>query len=337
MSLTLQELAAELGAELVGEGATVIHSVNTLEDAQPGQVTFLANPKYVKQLESTRASAVIVGPTVKVESSVALLRTKDPYYAFTRSVVLLHGYRRHPISGIHPAAQIDPTATIGEGTTIYPGVYVGPRTRIGKNCILHPNVVIYEDVVIGDRVIINACACIGQDGFGFSTHKGTQHKIPQIGTVIIEDDVEIGACTCIDRGALADTVIGKGSKLSNLIAFGHGSTLGEHSLIVALVGIAGSVKIGHHVTMAGQVGVAGHLKIGNNVTIAAQSGIMEDLPDQGIYIGAPAMPALQARRVYSIFTQLPDLLNRVKELEQKVEELSTEEGQAPEGEPPAGQ
>ena len=176
---------------------------------------------------------------------------------------------------------------------------------------------IYEDCIIGDRVTLNACACIGQDGFGYATHKGIQHKIPQIGKVIIEDDVEIGACTTIDRGALANTVIGKGSKLSNLIAFGHGSTLGEHSLIVGLVGIAGSVKIGHHVMLAGQVGVAGHLKIGNNVTVAAKAGLWKTFPIKAS-TSRPAMPALQARRVYSIFTQLPELMNRIKELEQKV-------------------
>ncbi len=324
MSLTLAELAAELGAELVGDGTVVITSAATLDEARPGQISFLANPKYVSQLETTRASAVVVSSGVK-KAAGNLLKAKDPYYTFTCAVVRLHGYRKHLMTGIHPSAHIEPTATIGEGTIIYPGVYVGPRTRIGRDCVLHPNVVIYEDVIIGDRVILNACACIGQDGFGFATHRGLQHKIPQIGTVIIEDDVEVGACTTIDRGALTNTVIGKGSKLSNLIAFGHGATLGEHSLIVGQVGIAGSTKIGHHVTLAGQVGVAGHLKIGNNVTVAAQSGIMEDLPDQGIYIGAPAMPALQARRVYSIFTQLPELLNRIKQLEQKVEELSTDD------------
>ncbi|HWE01369.1 MAG TPA: UDP-3-O-(3-hydroxymyristoyl)glucosamine N-acyltransferase [Tepidisphaeraceae bacterium] len=326
MSLTLKELASEIEAELVGDPDLIINSCSTLEDAGPGQVSFLANPKYFKQLESTRASAIVVSTGVRGGANVALLKTKDPYYAFTRAVVRLHGYRKHTLQGIHPDTHIDSTATVGPRTIIYPGVYIGPRTRVGSDCIIHPNVVIYEDCVIGDRVILNACACIGQDGFGFATHKGIQHKIPQIGRVVIEDDVEVGACTTIDRGALADTVIGKGSKLSNLIAFGHGSTLGEHSLIVGQVGIAGSVKIGHHVTLAGQVGVAGHLKIGNNVTVAAQSGIMEDLPDQGIYIGAPAMPALQARRVYSIFTQLPELMSRIKELEQKVEELSAEDG-----------
>jgi UDP-3-O-[3-hydroxymyristoyl] glucosamine N-acyltransferase len=252
-----------------------------------------------------------------------LLKTKEPYYAFTRAVVALHGYRKHPFRGIHPAAHIDPTAVIGEGTIVYPGVYVGPRTRIGRDCVLHPNVVIYEDCVIGDRVIINANSSIGPDGFGFATVQGTHHKIPQVGRVVIEDDVEIGANTCVDRAALGSTVIGKGSKVGNLNAIGHNVRIGEGALIVAQVGIAGSVKIGHHCTMAGQVGVAGHLSIGNNVTLGAQTGVIDDIPDQSTYIGAPAMPAQQARRVYSLFTQLPDLLQRIKQLEQKVEELSS--------------
>ena len=322
MAVTLAELAAEIGAELTGDGALPVDSCNTLEDARPGQVSFLANPRYVGQLDETKASAVIVSLGLKTEASVALLRSKDPYFAFTRAVVKLHGYRKHPHVGIHPAAHVEPTATVGEGTVIYPGVYVGHRVRIGRDCVLHPNVVIYEDTVLGDRVIIHANSSIGQDGFGYATHKGVHHKIPQTGIVILEDDVEIGANATVDRAALGATVIGRGTKTSNLITVGHNTKIGEHSLIVALVGIAGSVRIGHHVTIAGQVGIAGHLKIGNNVTLGAQSGVMEDIPDQSTYIGAPAMPAQQARRVYSLFTQLPDLAARVKQLEQKVEELS---------------
>jgi len=324
VAVLLKELAVKIGAELVGDGNLSIHSVNTLEEAKAGQISFLANPKYVKQLETTNASAVIVSPGVKHER-LPLLKSKEPYYAFTQAVVALHGYRKHPLRGISPAAHVDPTASIGEGTIVYPGVYVGPRTKVGRDCVLHANVVIYEDCIIGDRVIINANSSIGPDGFGFATLNGIQHKIPQVGKVIIEDDVEVGANTAIDRAALGSTVIGKGSKVGNLNAIGHNVRIGEHSLIVAQVGIAGSVRIGHHCTMAGQVGVAGHLKIGNNVTLGAQTGVMDDIPDQSTYIGAPAMPAQQARRVYSLFTQLPDLLQRIKQLEQKVEELSSEE------------
>jgi UDP-3-O-[3-hydroxymyristoyl] glucosamine N-acyltransferase len=301
----------------------VVSSANTLEEAQPGQVSFLANPKYAQQIETTRASAVIVSPAIK-NGRVPLLKTKDPYFAFTNAVVKLHGYRHHPHQGVHPQAQVDPTATVGERTTLYPGVYIGPRARVGSDCILYPNAVIYDDCILGDRVTIHANTTIGQDGFGYATHKGEHHKIPQVGNVIIEDDVEIGANCAISRAALGCTIIGKGTKLDSLVTIGHGAQIGPHGLLVAQVGIAGSVKIGHHVTIAGQVGTAGHLKIGNNVTVGAKSGVMEDLPDQGTFIGTPAMPALHARRVYAIFTQLPDLLQRIKQLEQRVEELSVD-------------
>jgi UDP-3-O-[3-hydroxymyristoyl] glucosamine N-acyltransferase len=321
VALSLKELADQIGAELVGDGDLIVSSANTLEDAGPGQVGFLANPKYAQQIESTRASAVIVSPAVKNER-IALLKTKDPYFAFANAVIKLHGYRSHPHKGIHPQAHVEPTAAVGEGCVLYPGVYVGPRARIGRDCVLFPNVVIYDDCVLGDRVTIHANTSIGQDGFGYAPHKGEHQKIPQVGNVVIEDDVEIAANCAISRGALGSTIIGKGTKIDSLVTIGHGAQIGPHGLLVAQVGIAGSVKIGHHVTMAGQVGVAGHLKIGNNVTVGAQSGIMEDLPDQGTFIGAPAMPALHARRVYAVFTQLPDLLQRIKQLEQKVEELS---------------
>ncbi|HXE53304.1 MAG TPA: UDP-3-O-(3-hydroxymyristoyl)glucosamine N-acyltransferase [Tepidisphaeraceae bacterium] len=324
MALTLKELADAIGAELVGQPNVVIDSAGTLEDARAGQVSFLSNPKYAKQLETTHASAAVVSMGVKTDR-LALLRTKDPYYAFTQAVVLLHGHRKHPHAGIHPRAHIEPTATIGEGTVIYPGVYVGPRVRIGRDCVLYPNVVIYEDCVLGDRVAIHANSSIGQDGFGYAPHQGIHHKIPQIGNVIIEDDVEIGANTCIDRAALGSTLVSKGSKINDLVAIGHGTRIGPHCLIVAQCGIAGSVTLGHHVTMAGQVGVAGHLRIGDNVTIGAQAGITNSVPDQSTVLGSPAMPISQARRVAAVFVQLPELNARVKKLEQHVEELGTKE------------
>jgi len=324
VALTLRELADFLGAELVGDENIAIDSANTLEDARPGQVSFVANPKYLKHLETTEASAVIVGPGVQ-SKRVALLKTKDPYYALAQTVVHLHGLRKHEHVGIHPRAHVEPTATVGEGTVIYPGVYVGHRTRVGRNCVLHPNVVIYEDCVIGERVIIHANSSIGQDGFGFATHGGIHHKIPQVGNVVIEDDVEIGANTCIDRAALGCTFIGQGTKISDLVAIGHNARIGPHGLLVALVGIAGSVNVGHHVTMAGQVGVAGHIKIGDNVTIGAQSGVISSVPDQSALLGSPAMPVSQARRVAAVFVALPELAERVKKLEQLVEEIGTKE------------
>lgn len=322
MALTLKELAAWIGAELTGDPNLLITSAATLEEAQAGQVTFLSNPKYARQIETTNASAVIVAPSVSTDH-VALLKARDPYYAFAMAVTRLHGLRKHMHSGIDPRAFIHPSATVGEGLIAYPGAYVGPRTRIGRDCVLHPNVVIYEDCVIGDRVIIHANTSVGQDGFGYATHDGVHHKIPQVGNVVIEDDVEIGANCCIDRAALGTTLISKGTKLSDLIAIGHNTKIGPNCLIVAQVGIAGSVVVGHHVTMAGQVGVAGHLRIGDNVTIGAQAGVTGSVPDDAVLLGSPAMPIRQARRVAAVFVQLPELQERVKRIEQAVEELGT--------------
>jgi UDP-3-O-[3-hydroxymyristoyl] glucosamine N-acyltransferase len=327
VTLTLQELAVEIGAEVAGGDPDLrVSSVNTLEDAQAGQVSFLSNGRYLRLLETTNASAVIVAPGV-ANMRVALLRASNPYYAFARAVVKLHGHRRHPHAGIHPAAHVDPAASIGEGTVLYPGVYVGPRARVGRDCILYPNVVVYDDCVLGDRVILHANCSIGHDGFGHATHKGpdgtlVHYKIPQAGNVVIEDDVELGAGCAIDRATLGSTVIGRGTKFSDLVAIGHGSKVGPHGLLVAQVGIAGSVRIGHHVTLAGQVGVAGHLEIGDHVTVGAQSGVINDVPDKSTLLGSPAMPASHARRVYTIFGQLPELLDRIKRLEQQVQELS---------------
>jgi UDP-3-O-[3-hydroxymyristoyl] glucosamine N-acyltransferase len=319
--MRLDELAKALNAELAGDGAVDVRSVATLEDAGEGQVSFLSNRRYRDLLETTRASAVIVHPSFS-STRVALLKAMDPYFAFAKAVELLHGHRKHSFAGVHPRANVDPTAKIGENTTIYPGVFVGPRCRIGRDCILYANACIYDGTVIGDRVIIHSGAVIGVDGFGFATQKGVHHKIAQVGHVVIEDDVEIGGCTVIGRAALDTTVIGKGSKLDSLVAIGHGAKIGAHALLVAQTGIAGSVKIGHHLTTGGQVGIAGHLKIGDNVTIAAQSGVMEDVDDQTVVMGSPAMPATHARRVYTLFTQFPDIVDRIKQLEHGLEELA---------------
>ena len=320
--MTVDELAREIEAEVVGDGSAQITSAATLEEAQGGQVSFLANVKYARQLESTRASAVIVAPSVKEVSNTTLLKTADPYYAFMQAVVRLHGHRRHPHADVHPQAAVDPTASIGENTILYPGAYVGPRAKVGRDCVLFPNVVIYDDCVLGDRVIVHAGTSIGTDGYGYATHKGVHHKIPQVGNVIVEDDVEIGANCSIERAALGSTVIGQGTKIDQLVVIGHGCRIGPHCLLVAQTGISGSVTLGHHVVLAGQTGVAGHLKIGNQVTAAAQSGIMNDIDDQTTVMGSPAMPASHARRVYMLFTQLPDIDKRIKALEQQIEELS---------------
>lgn len=321
--MTVNELAREIGAEVVGDGSTSILSVATLEDAQPGQVSFLANPKYLRQVETTRASAVIVAPGTRTMRNTALLKVSNPYFAYMQAIVRLHGHRKHPHNGVHPAAHVDPSATVDPSSVLYPGVFVGPRARVGRDCILYPNAVVYDDCVLGDRVIVHSGSVIGVDGYGFATQNGVHHKIPQVGNVVVEDDVEIGACCSIERAALGSTVIGRGTKIDQLVVIGHGVKIGPHCLIVAQAGIAGSTTLGHHVTLAGQTAVAGHLKVGNQVTVGGQSGVISDIDDQQTVVGSPAMPASHARRVYMLFTQLPDIVDRIKALEQQVEELST--------------
>jgi UDP-3-O-[3-hydroxymyristoyl] glucosamine N-acyltransferase len=329
--MTLQELAGKINATLArgaGEASAEVTSCSTLEEAAPGQLSFLSNPKYVKQLETTRATAVVVGPgTTTDRADLTLLQAKDPYYAFMQAVVHLHGYRKHPHDGIHPQAYVDPTASVGEGTVVYPGAFVGPRVKIGRDCILYPNAVVYDDCVLGDRVTVHAGSAVGVDGFGYATQQGVHHKIPQTGNVVLEDDVEIGANCAVQRATLGSTVIGKGSKFGDLIDIGHGTKVGPHALFVGLVGIAGSVTIGHHCTIGGQAGMTGHLKIGDNVSIAAQAGIHTSIPDQTAVVGTPALPIARGRKVLALITQLPELLDRIRQLEQKVEELSTDDGQ----------
>ena len=323
--MRLDELARQVGAEVVGDASLEVSGVSTLEDARAGQISFLANAKYAGQLETTQASAVIVAPSMACER-VALLKSSDPYYAFAQAVVMLHGHRRHPHGGVHPKAHVEASASVGEGTVVYPGAYIGPRVKVGRDCIIYPSVVIYDDCSIGDRVILHGGAVIGQDGFGYSMHQGRHYKIPQIGNVVIEDDVEIGACSCVARAALGSTVIGKGTKIDSQVMIGHGASIGPNGMVVAQVGIAGSTRIGHGATIAGQVGIAGHLKIGDNVTIGAQTGVISDVPDQSTLVGSPAMPASHARRVYALFTQLPTLMQRFRQLEEQVAELAGEEG-----------
>jgi UDP-3-O-[3-hydroxymyristoyl] glucosamine N-acyltransferase len=320
---TLRHLADRLGAELIGDGDVVVDSVGPIDTGHAGQIAFLSNQKYGKYLETTRASAVIVKPQVTAPPNVNLLRMNEPYYGYALAATLLHGFRQHPHAGIHPKASVDPTASIGENTILYPGVYVGPGAKVGKGCVLFPNVVVYDGCELGDRVTVHANTTIGADGFGFATYQGEHHKIPQVGNVIIEDDVEIGANCAIDRAAIGSTTIGRGTKLDKHVAIGHGARIGEHGLLVAQTGIAGSASIGHHATIAGQAGIGGHIEIGHNVTIAARSMVINDVPDQTAVMGVPSMPIAQARRVYVVWQNLPELLDRVRALESQVGELGT--------------
>lgn len=334
---TLAELAKYVGGKVYGDAEVKIRSAATLERAGEGDITFLVNRKYAKHLENTKASAIVVDREIKAGTS--LLIAEDPYYAFMQIVVLLHGHRKHSKTGISVRASVSKTAVIGQncdigdfvtigdnvrigsGCVIYPGVFIGPETQIGNDCIIYANAVIYDRSVIGSRVIIQANAIIGEDGFGFATHKGVHHKIPHIGRTIIEDDVEIGAGCGIERGTLDDTVIGKGTKIGDLVAIGHGTRVGQHCLIVAQAGIAGSATLGHHCVLGGQVGVVGHIKVGDMVRIGAQAGVINDVPDGSVIVGAPAIEAGKARRAYSLIESLPEMRQSIRKLEKSFAKL----------------
>jgi UDP-3-O-[3-hydroxymyristoyl] glucosamine N-acyltransferase len=335
---TLGELAEYVGGRVCGDSKVIIKSASTLGRADEGDISFLTNRKYEKQLRSTKASAVIVGKETPAVS-VPLLIADDPYYAFMQIMVLLHGHRKHKKVGISPKASIADSAKIGiechihdfviiddgarikDGCVIYPGVYIGRDVQIGNDSIIYPNVVVYDGCKIGNRVIINANSTIGEDGFSYATYKGVHHKIPQTGVVILEDDVEIGACCGIERGTLNDTVIGQGSKLGDMVTIGHGAKVGSHCLLVAQVGIAGSTNIGNNCTIGGQVGIVGHINIGNNVTIAAQAGVINNVPDNRVILGAPAIDANLGRRAYSMIQYLPEMRQSIRELQSQLKQI----------------
>lgn len=337
---TLGKLAEYVGGRVCGDPNVLIRSASTLGRAEDGEISFLANSKYEKHLRTTRASAVIVGKETP-NASVPLLVAADPYYAFMQIMVLLHGHRKHKKVGVSPRSSISDSAKIGvdcdihdfvtiadearigDGCIVYPSVHIGEGAQIGNDCIIYPNVVIYDGCRIGNRVIINANSAIGEDGFGYASHKGVHHKIPQIGIVIIEDDVEIGACCGVERGTLGDTVIGQGSKLGDLVAIGHGAKVGAHCLLVAQVGIAGSTTLGHHCMVGGQVGIVGHVNIGNNVTIAAQAGVINNVPDGKVVLGAPAIEANQGKRAYSMIQYLPEMRQSIRDLQSRIERISS--------------
>lgn len=341
MSLTVEQLAERIAATLRGSGSATVSRCVGLDEAGPGDVSFLANRRYLKALTDTRAQAVILSPkdVAYAGPNLTLLISEDPYFAFREAMVLLHGFRAQPEAGvsnqaqIHETAQIGPDcsiqpmvyiaagARIGRGCVIYPNGYVGPNAVVGDECVLYPNVTIYNDCVLGDRVTLHAGCVIGQDGFGYATHGGAHHKIPQIGNVIVEDDVEMGAGCTIDRATVGSTRIGKGTKFSDLVAIGHGATIGDHNLLVAQVGIAGSTQTGDYVVMGGQAGVAGHLKIGHGTQIAAKAGVVDDLPAQGQYGGQPALPMNQAKRSVLSVARLPQLIQDVRALQKRCVEL----------------
>ncbi|OQX88517.1 hypothetical protein B6D60_02095 [candidate division KSB1 bacterium 4484_87] len=341
MELTVSQVAKFISGKLEGDGSAPVYGVAKIEDAHEGEVTFISNPKYAKFIDSSSASAIIVGMDFPATDKT-IIRTENPYVAFLRVLRYFHPQKEMLEEGIHSSAVIDPSVFVGDDTRIGAGVVIGKNSVIGKNCRIFPNVVIGEDVQVGDNtliyanvtlreqvhigrnVIIHSGTIIGSDGFGFAREGDIYHKIPQVGIVIVEDDVEIGANCTIDRATLGQTIIRKGVKLDNLIQVAHNVDIGENTVIAAQSGIAGSTKLGKNGIVGGQVGIVGHIEIGDYVTIAAQSGVSKPLASKTVVFGYPARPIMQAKREEAALRKLPDLLKRISELEDKIRRMEKE-------------
>jgi UDP-3-O-[3-hydroxymyristoyl] glucosamine N-acyltransferase len=333
MKKTLKELADLVGGEIVGDETIEISGVMSIDEAKRGQITFVANPNYLKKVKETKASAVILS-SEPAGVTKPLLVTENPYLAYAKIVSLYYRRPRQPLGiasqsfigvgchlgadiSIYPFVYVGNNVHISDRVVLFPGVYVGDDSYIGEDTIIYPNVSIYEGSKIGKRVVIHAGSVIGSDGFGYARDGRKSVKIHQIGIVQIDDDVEIGANNAIDRAALGKTRLRRGVKTDNLVQIGHNVTIGEDSIIVAQVGISGSVEVGSNVTLAGQVGVAGHLKIGDNVTVGAQSGITKSIPPDQVVSGLPAIPHQKWLRSQVNITKLPEMRKRIKKLEEK--------------------
>ncbi|SEU05604.1 UDP-3-O-(3-hydroxymyristoyl)glucosamine N-acyltransferase [Stigmatella erecta] len=344
----LGELATHVGGELLGDAGLLIHGLNGLAEAGPGDVSFYGNTRYRRQFEATRASAVLVGRDVPAREGLSLIRVGNPHLAFARLLTLFE-VRERPAAGVRPGAHVHPEArvhpeavvmagatvekgaSVGARTVLYAGAYVGEAASLGEDCTVYPNVTVRERCLVGSRVILHASCVVGADGFGFAFdaegEEGPRHfKIPQTGIVRIEDDVEVGACTCIDRATIGETVVGRGTKLDNLVQLAHNVKIGPLTLICAQAGVSGSSEVGTGVVLAGQVGVVGHIRVGDLAKVGAQSGVAHDVEDGQVVSGTPAMPHREWLRASAAVGQLGDLLKEVRALRRRVEQLEKEKG-----------
>ena len=337
VTYSLEKLALEIGATFCGDGSAQISGVAPLDLAKTGDLAFVTNSRYLKAALETKASAILCEAPIP-GSPMPLLLIKNPYAALAKVISLFYPMVFPPPgirSGafVHSKASVDVHASVADGATvssgakvgarsiIYPGVFIGENTIIGEDCLLYPNVTVRENCVLGNRVILQPGVVVGSDGFGFAREGETYRKIPQVGNVVLEDDVELGANTCVDRAVLGTTRIGKGSKLDNLIQVGHNVLIGNHTVVAALSGISGSTQVGNNVTMGGQVGIAGHLKITDHVTLATRTGVMEDIPKKGIYWGSPSTDMTSEMKNVAAYRQLPGLLKRIRHLEKALKKL----------------
>jgi UDP-3-O-[3-hydroxymyristoyl] glucosamine N-acyltransferase len=333
VATTLRQLAELVQGKVQGDAELVIHAARPTSEAQAGDITFIENEKHAALLRTCRASAAVVPPSM-ASGGMAAIHVADPLTAFVTIVRHLQGKVDQPPHGIDPRASVHPTvqigaepsvyalATIGEGSVvgarcrIHSGVVIGPNCRIGDDVILYPNCVLYEGTILGHRVIVHSNAVLGADGFGYRLHLGRHVKVPQLGFVEIGDDVEIGACTTIDRGAFMATRVGHGTKIDNLVQIGHNCQIGKHNLLVSQIGIAGSCTTGDYVVIAGQAGIVDHCHIGQGAVIGAKAGVTKDVPPGHRMLGAPATPERDQKRVMMSLDKLPEMrkdIRRIKE------------------------
>ena len=337
MEKTLQQIAEYLGGTVIGDATALVRGLGTLDDAGEGEISFLANPKYAAKVATTRATAVILPPGANGHGR-NVVQVANPYLAFAKLLTLFYVRPATPL-GVMEGAFVGRNVTIGKEATVYPGVFIADGVTIGDRVTLHPGVTLYPGVVladdvtlhagvsvrercrIGSRVIVQNGAVIGSDGFGYAPDGPGWYKIPQIGIVVIEDDVEIGANTTIDRAALEVTLIRRGTKLDNLVQIAHNCVIGENCMIVSQAGIAGSSKLGNHVVVGGNAGIVGHIQLGDNVMIGGMSGVSHNVPAGQIVSGAPAFPHKEWLKASAVFPKLPELRRTVNELEKKVAAL----------------
>jgi UDP-3-O-[3-hydroxymyristoyl] glucosamine N-acyltransferase len=338
-TMTLKEFSDLVEGEIIGDPETEITGVAGIEEAGRGDITYLADKRYLRHLRGSNASCVIVREPLD-GADIPQLRVRNPHYAFARALEFFYP-QNPPAPGISDEAVISGTATlgknvhvspfvhigddvsIGEDSVILPGVYIGNGSKIGRSCFIHANVTIRERVFLGDRVIVHSGSVIGSDGFGYVLEGGAHYKIPQVGGVIIGDDVEIGSNVSIDRATIGNTTIGRGTKIDNLVQIAHNVTIGENSLLMSQVGIAGSSELGSFVILAGQAGVADHTTIDPGTIIAAQAGVVGHVV-KGVYSGSPGIPHSTWLRAQAIFTKLPELHKKIRELEARL--LTLEKG-----------
>jgi UDP-3-O-[3-hydroxymyristoyl] glucosamine N-acyltransferase len=337
MQLTLKQIADHIGGRVIGDPDAQVSGLGSLDNAVEGEIIFLANPKHADKVRSSRATAVIMPAGANCYGK-NVIETKNPNLAYAKVLTLFHDQTTQ-IKGVMEGAFVSAEAALGRDVTIYPGVYIAAGVTIGDRVVLHPGVVIYEGASIGDdvtlhanvsirercrlgnRVIIHNGTVIGSDGFGYAPDGKKHFKIPQVGIVVIEDDVEIGANSTVDRATLDITRIGRGSKIDNLVQIGHNCTIGEDNVVVSQVGISGSTKTGRNVTIGGQAALAGQLEVGDNIILAGRAGVTNDMKEPGVFSGLPAIPHRDWLKSSIVFTKLPEMKNTVANLEKRIAEL----------------